>query len=31
MMELLVHSKCLGHAIEVLVTVFEAGKATADR
>jgi hypothetical protein len=31
MMELLVHSKCLGHAVEVFVTIFGAGKATADR
>jgi hypothetical protein len=30
-MELLVHFESLGHAVEVLIAVFGAGKATADR
>jgi hypothetical protein len=30
-MELLMYSESLGHAVEVLVAVFRAGKTTADR
>jgi hypothetical protein len=31
MVELFMYSECLGHAVEVLVAVFRAGEAFADR